>query len=567
MQYSQNGRYEQWLSDPALDEEARGELRLLEGDPQAIADHFGKSLFVGMGGLNAKLGVGSAYLNARTFTPFARGAADYVCASGGGRVLLGSDGRESSPRLIRLLAQILAEHNLDVALIDGMVPAPVFSFAVRRNDCAFGFYVTAAHHSALSNGLIAYDAQGCLLLPEEMRKFDDLSQAYDPLETDATDHFDALLSDNKLSIESTDYYSAYIEALRAFYALPDEPQSDLSILFVTQTRAEAPCLKRLFEAFGFQNLSYSEAALGESFPMPYHRQGAFCPTACEAFKASSADILICTDSSLNNCSVAVKRDGRVVPLTGVEMCALLMIEKLRFLSSRGTLPRHPVAAVSLTASPILKHIAASCGVQVADTLIGFRNIVRVMEELDDAGRIDDFLIGCEDNGSLLVNAVTRDKDALSTALSLALIAAARKRDGDDLLGALAELNTNYGYFAYARDRYAFEGPTGSTRMYNLLRLMCHDIPTDIGGMRVRTLRDFERRSAIDVINFQTTSLPLSSAQIIALDLDEGSIVLRPAAVKPLLRVYISTFHRDPATADENLAKIRAAVRTWIAQRT
>ena len=109
--------------------------------------------------------------------------------------------------------------------------------------------------------------------------------------------------------------------------------------------------------------------------------------------------------------------------------------------------------------------------------------------------------------------------------------------------------------------------SGATRMYNLLRLLCHDIPTDIGGMRVLTLRDYDRRTAFDLATLQTTTLPTDSAQIVALDLEAGTIVLRPASNKPLLRVYFAAHDERPEAAEEKMAAMRRAMRTWIVQRT
>ena len=564
MQFSANSRYSYWLADPDLDAAMRRELELMQ-DPEAVADHFARSLFVGMGGLTARLGAGTSYLNAYTFGAVARACALHAGETGAARVLIGRDGRDTSPAFSRQLCRAFAAEKIPCALIEEEIAAPVFSFAVRQGRYDFGFYVSATHHGSACNGLLAYDAHGCLLLPEEMKKLDEHLQNLDPLQSDTSDALETALSCGAVSVDKTDYFSEF--ARRVTEQMGAETSDcAIGVLCVSHVADEGETLKKMLSAFGFSNVEVVPGT-GETLDMPYHRDGAVSPTAREAFEQSAAQILICTDSSLNNISAAVKHDGEIFPFTGSEIGILLLDGRCRRLLAEHKLPEHPVAAVSLIVSPMLHRVAERYGIQVTDTLIGFRHIVRVIESLAQSGREEDFVVGFEDNGSVLLNTVTRDKDALSTAAALCELARREATGGRTLFDAMESLSKTYGHFAYSRDQFSFEGMSGATRMYNLLRLLCHDIPTDIGGMRVLTLRDYDRRTAFDLSTLQTTTLPTDSAQIVALDLEAGTIVLRPASNKPLLRVYFAAHDERPEAAEEKMAAMRRAMRTWIVQRT
>ncbi len=567
MQYSPSGRLWQWLADPALDARTRRELELMQ-DPERIAAHFGRNLFVGMGGLTARLDVGTSFLNPYTFSALARAVADFVAESGaGGRVLIGRDDRPTSSGFSHQLARTLASCGVPCALIDEYIAAPVFSYAIRKSGYAFGFYISATHHDRHCNGLLAYDARGCLLLPEQMKQLDERMQALDPLEGCTDETLGCYASNGAITIDTHPYFDEFIDAVRLQMDAPRDKTFDFPVACMAHIGCEGDVAARMLHACGFENVHVLPGT-GEAFPMPYHRDEVLSESAREAFAADDARLLICVDSSLNNISAAVKReDGSIYPFTGSEIGIFLLDGRCHRLAAKNALPEHPVAAVSLIVSPMLHQVAQAYDIQVADTLVGFRYIVRVIEDLAADGRESDFVVGFEDNGSVLLNTVTRDKDALSTAAALCLLTQRAGEKGKTLYDMAQMLCERYGHFAYSRDQYSFEGPSGATRMYNLLRLLCHDIPTDIGGMRVLTLRDYERRTATTLDTLQTTSLPTDSAPIVALDLTAGTIVLRPASSKPLLRVYFAVSDTDPAMAEEKLAQMRRAMRTWIIQRS
>lgn len=77
------------------------------------------------------------------------------------RIVLGRDGRPSSPRLSDIFARSLAAYGLDVLDI-GLVPTPVMYYGVFKHHMDGGVMVTASHNPAEYNGfkaLVGHEAQ------------------------------------------------------------------------------------------------------------------------------------------------------------------------------------------------------------------------------------------------------------------------------------------------------------------------------------------------------------------------------------------------------------------------
>lgn len=67
-------------------------------------------------------------------------------------LIVGCDGRNSSPRIKSALIRALMESGRDVIDI-GQVPTPLLYFATRRLDCKSGIMITGSHNPAPDNGL------------------------------------------------------------------------------------------------------------------------------------------------------------------------------------------------------------------------------------------------------------------------------------------------------------------------------------------------------------------------------------------------------------------------------
>ena len=71
-------KYNEWLNDPAIDEETKEELRSIKDDESEIQDRFYKDLEFGTAGLRGVIGNGSNRMNKYTVTKATQGLANYI---------------------------------------------------------------------------------------------------------------------------------------------------------------------------------------------------------------------------------------------------------------------------------------------------------------------------------------------------------------------------------------------------------------------------------------------------------------------------------------------------------
>ena len=79
MTYKQS--YEQWLSDPIIDDATKSELRDISNNEKEIEDRFYRELEFGTGGLRGILGAGTNRLNIYTIRKATQGLANYILQS------------------------------------------------------------------------------------------------------------------------------------------------------------------------------------------------------------------------------------------------------------------------------------------------------------------------------------------------------------------------------------------------------------------------------------------------------------------------------------------------------
>jgi phosphomannomutase len=156
---------------------------------------------------------------------------------------------------------------------------------------------------------------------------------------------------------------------------------------------------------------------------------------------TGADLVIANDPDGDRLAVAVPDPGAPGgwrPLTGDQVGALLGA----YLLDRGTGPgaRAPLAATTVVSSTMLSKIAAAAGARYAETLTGFKWIVRAADGVPGTR----FVYGYEEALGYCVTPAVRDKDGISAALALLSLAATARAAGQSLLDRWDALEAVHG---------------------------------------------------------------------------------------------------------------------------
>ena len=194
---------------------------------------------------------------------------------------------------------------------------------------------------------------------------------------------------------------------------------------------------------------------------------------------------------------------------------------------------------------MLSKIAAAAGARYAETLTGFKWIVRGGQDRP-GGR---FLLGYEEALGYAVGDVVRDKDGIGAALAVLGLAARERRAGRSLLDAYDALETAHGVHLTGQLTLR----TGSPG--DVMTALRAAPPAVLAGQPVTAAEDLAAGDR---------GLPPSD--VIIYRLAGARVVVRPSGTEPKLKVYFEIV--QPAGGDlagarraaaDRLDRLRAAV--------
>jgi phosphomannomutase len=498
-----------WADDDPHDAD-RAEIEALvdAGDRDELARRFAGPLTFGTAGLRGPLRAGPAGMNAAVVTKAAAGLARYLTDEGhdGRGVVIGFDARRRSDEFARISAAVLAGAGFAVQVLPRPLPTPVLAFAVRYLGCVAGVMVTASHNPPDDNGYKVYLDEGAQLVPPADRRIEEAIAAVGPLRHVVMGEEWRTLGDDIVD----EYVAAVVRALEPG-RLDGGVRAGLRIAYTAMHGVGAETTRAVLAAAGFATpASVQEQDSPDprfptvSFPNP-EEPGAIDLLLALAERAG-ADIAIAEDPDADRCSVVC--DGR--QLTGDEVGALLADWLLRR-GVRGTY------AASLVSGSLLHAIAAAHGVPTAETPTGFKWIVR-------AGTPDAPLVfGYEEAlGYAVAPDVVRDKDGISAALAVALLAAELKADGRTLVDRLDELAREHGLFVTGQLSARVEDLSLISDAMARLRA---DPPASLLGRPV---------SYADLADEEP---PVDAVRLLG---DGVRVVVRPSGTEPKLKAYLET---------------------------
>ncbi|WP_448626961.1 phospho-sugar mutase [Geodermatophilus sp. URMC 64] len=499
---------------------------------EELARRFAGPLTFGTAGLRGPLRAGPAGMNAAVVTRAAAGLGAYLAQEGsaGGGVVVGYDGRRRSDEFARITAEVLAGAGFAVQVLPKALPTPVLSFAVRHLGCVAGVMVTASHNPPDDNGYKVYLGDGRQLVPTADARIEAAIAAVGAAkDVPRSDDWHTLGDE----VEA-DYVAAVVAALE-----PDRVpgRGSLTMAYTAMHGVGADTTRAVFAAAGLpEPVSVPEQDRPDpafptvAFPNPEE------PGATDLLRALAerihADVAIAEDPDADRCAVVC--DGR--QLTGDEVGGLLADWLLRR-GLRGTY------ASSLVSGSLLHALAEAHDVPSAETPTGFKWIMRAGS--DEAPLV----FGYEEAlGYAVTPSVARDKDGISAALAVALLAAELKADGRTLLDRLDELAREHGLFA-----------TGQ------LSVRVEDLSLIAGAMarlRARPPATLLGRP-VEFADLLTEEPAVDAVRLLG---DGVRVIVRPSGTEPKLKAYLETVvpvHDDAGViaargrGEEELEQLRA----------
>ncbi|MGY2080183.1 phospho-sugar mutase [Modestobacter sp. SYSU DS0657] len=516
-----------WAGDDPHDGDRAEIEALVEAqDTEELERRFAGPLTFGTAGLRGPLRAGPAGMNAAVVTRAAAGLGAWLRDAGhaGGGVVIGYDARHRSDEFARVSAEVLAGAGFAVSVLPRPLPTPVLSFAVRHLGAVAGIMVTASHNPPQDNGYKVYLGDGAQLVPPADREIEAAIAAMRSLRSLPRGDDWVTCGDD---VEA-DYVTAVVGALAPGRVAPAHRQQ-LTVAYTAMHGVGSATTRRVFEAAGFGPLHTvpqqdrpDPAFPTVAFPNP-EEPGAVDLLTARAEQVG-ADVAIAEDPDADRCSVVVA--GR--QLTGDEVGVLLADWLLRR-GVRGTY------ACSLVSGSLLGALARAHDVPFEQTPTGFKWIIRA----GSAGA--PLVFGYEEAlGYAVTPGVAHDKDGISAALAVALLAAELRADGRTLGDRLDELAVDHGLFA-----------TGQ------LSVRVEDLSVIAGAMA--RLRD---RPPAQLLGRDVDARDLAQAEppvdAVRLTGDGVRVVVRPSGTEPKLKAYLEAVVPVADAAGLPAARERAA---------
>jgi phosphomannomutase len=251
---------------------------------------------------------------------------------------------------------------------------------------------------------------------------------------------------------------------------------------------------------------------------------------------TGADLAIANDPDADRCAVAIPDEsaGGWRPLTGNELGVLLADQLIRR-DTPGTY------ATTIVSSTLLRALCTARGVPYAETLTGFKWIVR--------GAVD-LAYGYEEAlGYCVAPALVRDKDGITAALLAAELAAGLKAEGRTVADRLDELALEFGVHATDQLSARFDDLSEIGAAMGRAR---RQPPETLLGAPLTTVEDLLPDN--DVLTFRTRA---------------ARVVIRPSGTEPKLKAYLEVVEPvadgDVTAARDRARAAQSALRTEIAE--
>jgi phosphomannomutase len=379
--------------------------------------------------------------------------------------------------------------------------------------------ITASHNPPADNGYKLYLADGAQIVPPADAEIEAAIRALGPLaRVPVADPGSPLIIRH-----GDEVAGAYLDAVAAPLHAPTGA-AGLRFVYTPLHGVAAGLALRAFERAGFPapDVVAAQAAPDPDFPtvaFPNPEEPGALDLALAQARESGADLVIANDPDGDRLAVAVpdpQAAGGWRALTGDQLGALLgayMLER----TAAAPDPGHRLVATTVVSGTLLASIASSAGVSYAETLTGFKWIVRAGDRRRDLR----FTFGYEEALGYTIGAAVRDKDGIGAALAALGLAARARGGGESLLDAYDALEEAHGVHLTGQLTLRTTAPLA------IMARLRATPPTAFGGAAVTSIADLAGG---------TPELP--AADVLSYRLAGGRVVIRPSGTEPKIKAYL-----------------------------
>jgi phosphoglucomutase len=557
-------RYDEWMDHLNKEDPLYDQLQEIASDEAEKEDRFYQELSFGTAGLRGKVGAGTNRMNCYTVGKATQGIADYIVSHGQEAmdkgVIIAHDPRHFSREFSELTAGILAANGIKVYTFPDLRPTPELAFLIRKLHTVSGINITASHNPKEYNGYKAYWDDGCQVSSAVAEGMTEKINAVNIWNDVKKSDYEQGVKNGKITVLGSEYDRMYLDRIEKL-AVHEGEELDLSIplVYTPLNGCGSIPFRQMLKDRGFSN--WKIVPEQENPDPDFTTVGYPNPEDPKAFRLSEkygrefgAELLMATDPDSDRFAIEIRDDnGNYIPLNGNQTGYLLVNYLLEGHKSAGTLPAKGAMVKSIVTSTLSTIIAKSYGVEMFETLTGFKNICGKIPYLLENGYT--YLFGYEESVGYAACEDIRDKDGISAGMLVAEAAAYFRKQGKTLWNVLQEIYGKYGYFAEDEPNIVLEGIPGAERIQRMMKWIRENLPAEVCGVKVDHI--------IDYTNGYEDIPPQNALRFF---LTNGSwFAIRPSGTEPKIKFYFYSNQesREKALAvnreikDEVLEKVNA----------
>ena len=544
-------RYQEWLDHLDENDPLHKELLEIKDDDKEIEERFYQYITFGTAGLRGKVKAGTNCMNNYMVGRATQGIANYIISYGeeamNKGVVIAHDPRYFSKEFSHLAAGIFAANGIKAYVFPDLRPTPELG-------TTSGINITASHNPKDYNGYKAYWSDGCQVSSDVA---DGMLNEIDKVDLwNGVKHsdFEEGVASGKIVVLDESYDRAYLDHIESLAIHSgDEIDLDIPLVYSPLNGCGTIPFSTMMKDRGFTNWHLVDE---QKDPDPeFTTVGYPNPEDPKAFKLAEelgrkvgAELLMATDPDADRFAIELRNDdGEYVPMNGNQVGYLLVNYILEGHKTAGTLPEKGAMVKSIVTSTMSTEMAKAYGVEMFETLTGFKNICGKIPYLRENGYT--YLFGYEESVGYAASPEIRDKDGISAGMLVAEAAAYYRKEGKTLYNVLNDLYEKYGYYAEDAHNLVLEGLEGKARIDRIMDYIRANTPSEVGKYKVDKV--------IDYINGYE-DIPPQNAMRFFLENDSWFAV-RPSGTEPKIKFYFYTKQDSREKALETNKEIKEAI--------
>lgn len=566
-------KYERWKEAFVHDTNVVDELTELAKNPDELFDRFNCELSFGTGGIRGHMELGSNRMNVVVVRRLAQGIANHIQSKKYKPIIvIGYDTRRNSLTFAKSIAEVMVANNINVIFFNKPVPTPLLSYATKILDTSFGFMITASHNPAIDNGVKVYNSTGCQLLPDEA---DIITQEFilcDPFNDVKKNDYDEIVNTTAFNFVSEEIVKQFLDiAISNTLFASCEALSSLRMVYTPLNGAGRDfilyCLSKLGIDAITVPLQMSQDGEFLTCPKPNPEERETWKEALFVAEKNDARLVIATDPDCDRIGVVERmKDGTVHFFSGNEIGILLLDELLSYYLEAGKLPQNPIIIKTIVTTSMTYEIAKNYNADVIDVLNGFKFIAGQIEQLEKESQLERFVLGFEESMGYLANTFVRDKDAVSTCVLIACLAARLHNEDNSLFMRIEALRKKYGYYISQLISYEYSSGDGKKRVEDLISSLYELNISNFGENKLKFHANYRDSIKTNLETQEKSVINLPKADIVTFTFESNSeITFRMSGTESKIKMFLATIGESEIEANLKMDMCKKWVHTLLQQ--